>query len=94
MMTFREQAGGGRLTSGPRSGYEAPMWSTDMPDGRFLTLRKTEDGWLATCLSNRSEAPTAEQAIREAAGGRLLDRPEAEFDEWVASLVAELETDG
>ena len=32
------------------------MWETYTPDGRLLVLRRTDTGWLATCLAARAEA--------------------------------------
>jgi pyruvoyl-dependent arginine decarboxylase (PvlArgDC) len=67
------------------------MWDTYTPDGRLLVLRKTDEGWLATCLSNRAEAPTADEAIRGAVGaGTPADDPELEA--WIAEHVAALES--
>jgi hypothetical protein len=66
------------------------MWYDQLPDGRPLVLRRTDSGWLATCLSRRAEAGTAEEAIREAAGAPV-DGTRAELDEWIAEHVAELE---
>jgi hypothetical protein len=53
----------------------------------------TEDGWLATCLSNRAESPTAEGAIRQAIGAPLDGRIEA-LEAWIADHVAELDAAG
>jgi hypothetical protein len=65
------------------------MWQAYTPDQRLLILRRTEAGWLATCLSNRAERPTAEAAIREAVGAPLDGRVEA-LEAWIADHVAEL----
>jgi hypothetical protein len=67
------------------------MWDTYTPDGRLLVLRRAEDGWIATCLSRRAEAPTAEEAIREAIG---VESPpgDAELEAWIAEHAAALES--
>jgi hypothetical protein len=41
---------------------------TDTPDGLVLTIRRQDEGWLATCLQRRIEAPAPEEAIRGALG--------------------------
>ena len=67
------------------------MWDTYTPDGRLLVLRRAENGWIATCLSRRAEAATAEEAIREAIG---VDSPsgDAELEEWIRAHVAALDS--
>ena len=65
------------------------MWQSTTPDGRLLVLRRSGDGWLATCLSNRAESLTAEGAIRQAIGAPLDGRLEA-LEAWIADHVAEL----
>lgn len=66
------------------------MWDTYTPDGRLLVLRRAEDGWIATCLSSRAEAPTAEEAIRGAVG---VENPsgDVELEAWIKEHVAALE---
>jgi hypothetical protein len=68
------------------------MWQTYTPDGMILTLRRNDDGWLATCLTRRVEAATAEEAIRGALG---VEKPsgEAKLEEWIAEHVAALEAE-
>jgi hypothetical protein len=67
------------------------MWDTYTPDGRLLVLRRADDGWIATCLSRRGEAPTAEEAIREALG---VESPSenAELEAWIKEHAAALES--
>ena len=66
------------------------MWQTYTPDGLVLTIRRHDDGWLATCLQRRVEAPTPEEAIRGALG---IETPSgnAKLEEWIAEHVAALE---
>jgi hypothetical protein len=71
-------------------GYEKDMWQTTTPDGRTLILRRTEEGWLATCLATRAEGATAEEAIRGAVGSDLNGN-DAELERWIADHVAELD---
>ena len=68
------------------------MWQTYTPDGMILTLRREEDGWLATFLQRRVEAPTAEEAIRGALG---VESPSGDpkLEEWIAEHVAALESE-
>jgi hypothetical protein len=67
------------------------MWDTNTPDGRLLVLRRTGNGWLATCLSNRVEAATADEAIRGAIGaGSPAEDPELEA--WIAAHAADLDS--
>jgi hypothetical protein len=67
------------------------MWDTYTPDGRLLVLRRTDEGWIATCLSRRAEAATAEEAIR---GAIAVESPsgDAELEEWITAHVAALES--
>ena len=67
------------------------MWDTYTPDGRLLVLRRDDKGWLATCLSNRVEAATAEEAIRGAIG---VENPsgDEELEAWIKEHVAALES--
>ncbi|HEX4519688.1 MAG TPA: hypothetical protein VH063_08930 [Gaiellaceae bacterium] len=69
------------------------MWQTYTPDDKLLVLRRTDAGWLATCLAARAEAENAEDAIREALG---VDNPsgDAELETWIAEHVAALEAEG
>ncbi len=69
------------------------MWQTYTPDNRLLVLRRTDDGWLATCLATRAESPSAEAAIREAIG---VSNPsgDEELEAWIAQHLAALETEG
>lgn len=69
------------------------MWQDYLPDGRPLVLRRTDSGWVASCLANRIEAPTAEEAIRGAVEAPISGTQE-ELDEWIAAHVAELEAVG
>jgi len=69
------------------------MWQSTTPDGRFLVLRRTAGGWLATCLSNRAESPSAGEAIRQAIGAPLDGRTEV-LEAWIADHVAELPAAG
>jgi hypothetical protein len=67
------------------------MWQTYTPDGRLLLLRRTDDGWHATCLARSVQAATAEAAIRGAIdAGAPSDDPELE--QWIADHVAELDS--
>lgn len=68
------------------------MWQTFTPDGMILTLRRNDGGWLATYLTRRVEAGTAEEAIRGALG---VENPsgEAKLEEWIAEHVAALEAE-
>ena len=66
------------------------MWDTYTPDGRLLVLRRTDDGWIATCVTNRAEAPTAEEAIRGAIGVESPSGDE-ELESWIQEHVAALE---
>lgn len=72
-----------------RVGYDIGMWQTSTPDGRGLVLRRTETGWLATCLGNRVESDSAAEAIRQAVGPDSKST-EAELDDWIGRLVDEL----
>ncbi len=67
------------------------MWDTYTPDGRLLVLRRTDEGWIATCLSRRGEAPSAEEAIREAIG---VENPsgDAELEQWIKEHVDALDS--
>jgi hypothetical protein len=67
------------------------MWDTYTPDGRLLVVRRGEGGsWIATCLSTRAEAASAEAAIREAIG---VENPsgDEQLEAWIAGHVAELD---
>ena len=65
------------------------MWQTYTPDGMILTIRQDGEGWLATYLQRRFEAPTPEEAIRGALGiGSPAD--DAKLEEWIAEHVAAL----
>ncbi|HEY4347936.1 MAG TPA: hypothetical protein VGM80_10125 [Gaiellaceae bacterium] len=66
------------------------MWQTYTPDGRVIAIRKTESGWLATCLANRVESASAEQAIREAIG-EPLEGTREELDRWIVEHAVDLE---
>jgi hypothetical protein len=68
------------------------MWQTYTPDGVILTLRKQDDGWLATCLHRRVEAPTPEEAIRGALG---VEKPSGDpkVEHWIAEHLAALEAE-
>ncbi len=68
------------------------MWQTYTPDGMILTLRREENGWLATFLQRRVEAPTPEEAIRGALG---VESPSGDpkLEEWIAEHVAALAAD-
>jgi hypothetical protein len=68
------------------------MWQTYTPDNKLLVLRRTEEGWLATCLSARAEAAGAEEAIREVLGVRKPSGDE-ELEAWIAAHVAALESE-
>jgi hypothetical protein len=67
------------------------MWDTYTPDGRLLVLRRTDEGWIATCLSRRGEAASAEEAIREAIG---VENPsgDAELEQWIKEHVDALDS--
>jgi len=67
------------------------MWDTYTPDGQLLVLRRTDEGWIATCLSRRGEAASAEEAIREAIG---VESPsgDAELEQWIREHVDALES--
>ena len=69
------------------------MWQATPPDGRLLFLRRSEAGWLASCLASRAEAPSAEEAIRKAVGAPLDGRLDT-LEAWIADHVAELEGAG
>ncbi len=73
------------------------MWEAYTPDKRLLVIRRTAGGWLATCLSARVEAPTAEEAIRGAIGAPAPPEGEQAADPvletWIAEHVAALETE-
>ncbi len=66
------------------------MWQTYTPDNKLLVLRRTDTGWLATCLATRAESANAEEAIREALG---VEQPsgDEELEAWIAAHVAALE---
>lgn len=66
------------------------MWQTYTPDNRLLVLRRTDTGWLATCLAARTESESAEGAIRGAlgVGGPSGDD---ELETWIADHVAALD---
>ena len=68
------------------------MWQTYTPEGLFLTIRRQDEGWLATCLQRRVEAATAEEAIRGALG---VESPSGDpkVEEWIAEHVAALEAE-
>jgi hypothetical protein len=66
------------------------MWQTFTPDGRGLVLRRIETGWVATCLGNRIESDSAAEAIRQAVGSDSKST-EAELEQWIGELVAELD---
>jgi hypothetical protein len=68
------------------------MWQTYTPDGMILTLRREENGWLATFLQRRVEALTPEEAIRGALG---VESPSGDLklEEWIAEHVAALAAD-
>ena len=70
------------------------MWQTYTPDYQVFVLRRTDDGWLATCLRRtRAESQRAEAAIREAIG---VSNPsgDEELEAWIAQHLAALETEG
>jgi hypothetical protein len=68
------------------------MWQTYTPDGLILTIRREGEGWLATYLQQRVEAPTPGEAIRGALGvGSPAD--DAKLEEWIAEHVAALEAE-
>ena len=66
------------------------MWQTYTPDNKLLVLRRTDAGWLATCLAARAESASAEVAIRDALG---VTKPsgDEELEAWIAAHVAALE---
>jgi hypothetical protein len=64
------------------------VWHTYAPDGRSLMIRRTGDGWVATCGPNRVEAPTPADAIRGALGADADDSLEA----WIAEHAAALDS--
>jgi hypothetical protein len=68
------------------------MWQTYTPDGVILTIRRQDDGWLATCLHRRTEASTPEEAIRGALG---VESPSGDpkVEEWIAEHLAALEAE-
>jgi pyruvoyl-dependent arginine decarboxylase (PvlArgDC) len=68
------------------------MWQTYTPDNELLVLRRTDSGWLATCLSARAESASAEAAIREAIG---VGKPsgDEELEAWIAEHVSALESE-
>jgi hypothetical protein len=68
------------------------MWQTYTPDDKLLVLRRTDSGWLATCLATRAEAESVEDAIREALG---VGNPsgDEELESWIAEHVAALGTE-
>ena len=73
------------------------MWEAYTPDKRLLVIRRTGEGWLATCLSARVEAATAEEAIRGAIGAPAPaagEQPgDSELEAWIAEHVAALEAE-
>ena len=69
------------------------MWDTYTPDGRLLVLRKSADGWIATCLSNRAEAPTVEEAIRQAVGAQK-PAGDPELEAWIQEHAVALDSSG
>jgi hypothetical protein len=66
------------------------MWQTYTPDNKLLVVRRTDTGWLATCLAKRAESASAEAAIREVLG---VEQPsgDEELEAWIAAHVAALE---
>ena len=68
------------------------MWQTYTPDGLILTIRREGDGWLATYLQQRVEAPTPGEAIRGALGV-ASPADDAKLEEWIAEHVAALEAE-
>jgi hypothetical protein len=68
------------------------MWQTYTPDNKLLVLRRTDSGWLATCLSARVESASAEVAIREAIGVGDPSGDE-ELEAWIAEHVPALQAE-
>ncbi len=66
------------------------MWQTFTPDGLVLALRRTGAGWVASCLAQRAEAPTAEEAIRLVL---RVENPSGDekLEAWIRAHVAELD---
>jgi hypothetical protein len=68
------------------------MWQTYTLDGSVLALRYEDDLWVATCLAQRVEAATAEEAIRGVLGVEKPSGDEA-LERWIADHVTALEAE-
>jgi hypothetical protein len=59
-------------------------WRTYTPDGRVLTVRRTEAGWAAACEGTEAERISLVEAIRDViVGGALPLRRESTLDLWI-----------
>jgi hypothetical protein len=66
------------------------MWQTITPEGATLMLRQVGGNWIADYLGRRTEASTADSAIR---GVLQVGTPAADaaLERWIAAHAAELD---
>jgi hypothetical protein len=72
-------------------------WRTYTPDGRVLVVRRTENGWHASCDGSEFESDRLADAMRDAVGherGETLQLGRSAHDAiaaWVAEQSARIE---
>jgi hypothetical protein len=66
------------------------MWQTYTPDGATLMLRRMDSRWVADYLGRRTEAATADEAIR---GVLQVGKPaeDAALERWISEHASELD---
>jgi hypothetical protein len=70
---------------------DAIEWRTYTPDGRVLTVRDSDAGWIAECEGNEATRDSLVQAIRDAVVGPALPLHRDEtLDAWIRETAAHI----